>query len=615
MNHLLRYILIISQAGISCKWINDSQSFLLEHLDTINGSPSHIYHSALPSSSHSTWLQECYGSELLQEVKVVKGLSAEWSTCSHTVSLGTSVFEISFWNNIVAVASGQRDIIILDVVTGSQTALLSGHADEVNSVAFSSDGRLLVSGSDDKTVKLWDVQTGGTIQTFSGHTNLVHSVSISVDSATIVSGSFDDTIRAWNVQTGECCCIIESEGETRLVKFSPIDPQRFLSMGDNGGSQWNITGHQAGPKFDRCYFDFSPDGTQLVLRHQESVTIQDSSSGKVVAEFQTNEVNIMCCCFSPDGRVVAVSAGSMASIWNIASTEPYLIETFIGHTDVITSFAFSSSSSLISGSRDGLVKFWKISTQPTDFVGTDPQSISPTPVTIMSITLPAEDNIFITSDSDGIVRTWDIFTGLCKASFQTPVKDSNERDVQLINGRLVLAWHVDQKIKIWDVENKELLLITDGPSHLEDIKISEDGSRVFSIGARVIQAQSVQTGEIVGKAGIKLINRNLASLTVYGSRVWIRYPNANSQVWDFGVLDSPPVQLPDISLHILHPNGTMLWDTGPSCVKESATGKVVFWLSKRYGRPVNLKWNNQCLLVSFISGEVLVLNFSYVHPL
>ena len=138
---------MIIQVGISCKWLNDSQSFLLEHLDTINGSPSHIYHSALPSSPHLTWLQECYGSEIFQEVKVVKGLSARWGTCSHTVSFGTNVFYISYWNNIVAVASGHRSIIVLDVVTGSQRAVLSGHTDEVNSVAFSSDGRLLVSGS------------------------------------------------------------------------------------------------------------------------------------------------------------------------------------------------------------------------------------------------------------------------------------------------------------------------------------------------------------------------------------------------------------------------------------------------------------------------------------
>ena len=515
----------------------------------------------------------------------------------------------------MAVSSGLRDIIMLDMVTGSQIAILSGHTDEVNTVAFSSDGRLLVSGSDDQSVKLWDVQTGGTIQTFSDHTGLVFSVSISVDGATIVSGAFDDTIRVWNVHTGECCCIIESQGKTYLVKFSPTNSQYFLSVAGDKISQWNISGHQAGPAIIGYYVDFSPDGTLLVLHHEKSVTVQNSSSGEVVAEFQSIEVNTAYCCFSTDGRMVAVSIGNTVCLWNIVGTEPHLIDTFIGHTGDINSIRFSSPSSLISGSDDGSVKFWKMTTQSTELVKTGSKPISLTPTTIMSVTLQEKDNFFITSDSDGIVKTWDIFTGLCKASFQTPVEDTNRRDVQMVSGRLVLAWHADEKIKIWNVEEGELLLTVGGPGGLEDIKISGDGSRVFSIGATVIQAQSTQNGEIVGEAEIKYIGHNKASLTVNGLKVWVCYPNAASQMWDFGIPDSPPVLLPDISLHILHPNGAMVWDSGLSCVKVVATGKVIFWLSKRYGRPANVKWNDQYLLAAFISGEVLVLDLSHVLSL
>ena len=132
---------------------------------------------------------------------MVKGISTGWGICSCTVSFGSHILEISHWNNTIAVGSGHRDIIILDAITGSQAAILSGHMDEVNSVTFSSDGRSLASGSDDRTVKFWDVQTGGVIKTFSGHTELVHCVSISVDCTTIASGSHDKTIRLWNIQT------------------------------------------------------------------------------------------------------------------------------------------------------------------------------------------------------------------------------------------------------------------------------------------------------------------------------------------------------------------------------------------------------------------------------
>ena len=614
MNHLLRYALINIQAGIECKWINDSQRFLLEHLDTIHDYPSHIYHSALPLSPPTTWLQECYCSEILQEVKVVKGLLAGWGICSRTVSLGALVNGISYSNNTVAVGSWHNDIIILDAITGSQTAILSGHIDMVPSVVFSSDGRSLVSGSGDKTVKLWDMQTGGAIKTFTGHTELVRCTSISVDCITIASGSFDETVRLWDTQTGECHHIIKQQNNVDCVEFSPTNYQCFLVTSNSQIQQWNTSGNQVGSVLDGACFNFSPDGTQIVSCQEEVTTVQNPSSGEIVTEVPMVIHFAQRCCFSPDGKLIAVSAGTIAHVWDITSSEPHIVETFIGHADAITSLTFSSPSFLISASTDQSVKFWKIRAQPTDLIGIDPRSMSLTPATIMSITLQAKDNIIITSDSDGIVKICDIFTRHCKASFQTLAKGDKKRDIQVTNGRLVLAWHTDGEIKIQDIEKEELLLTAGAPGDLQDIKLSKDGSKVFSMGESVIQAQSIQTGEIVGKAWIEVEDYYGASLTVNGSNLWVHYLAAGTQVWDFGTPDSPPVQLPNTPLHILHPDGTVLWDTGLCCVKEKATGKVIFRLAKMYGKPVDVQWNGKYLAASFISGEVLVLDFDNVLP-
>jgi WD40 repeat protein len=168
-DHLLGHVLIVIQAGVLCKWTNDAQRFLLEHFDTIHDSPSQIYHSALPFCPSSSWLHKYYGAELLNGVKIVRGLPAEWGTCSRTVASRFQPLAISYWNNTVAVGLSSGDIHYLNAITGSQAAVLSGHSDWVRSVTFSSDGVLLASGSDDKTIKLWDVQTGGIIKTFSGH--------------------------------------------------------------------------------------------------------------------------------------------------------------------------------------------------------------------------------------------------------------------------------------------------------------------------------------------------------------------------------------------------------------------------------------------------------------
>jgi len=84
-----------------------------------------------------------------------------------------------------------------------------GHEDCVYAVAFSPDGKLIVSGSDDKTVRLWDT-TGKPIgQPFYGHEKSVSSVTFSANGKLIVSGSWDNTVRLWEVSWKSClqvCC-------------------------------------------------------------------------------------------------------------------------------------------------------------------------------------------------------------------------------------------------------------------------------------------------------------------------------------------------------------------------------------------------------------------------
>ena len=605
-------MLTIVQAGVVSKCANDSLRFLLEHFDTIYNSPSHIYHSALPLSPSSSWLQKCYSTELPPTVKVIKGLPVEWGMCSRTVLPGSHILALSHWNNTIAAGSEPGDIIILNAITGSQITVLSGHTDEVNTLTFSLDGTSLVSGSDDHTVKLWDIQTGGVIKTFLGHNGLVRSVSISADCTRIVSGSGDCRICLWDIQTGECHCTIKQEGIVWHVSFSPADPQHFVSICDGKVWQWNTNGHQIKPPYNGSHVNFSLDGTQLVSCNEEVVTIQKSNSGVTMAEFHMAKSTVSHCCFSPDGRLVAVAAGNTAYVWNIASSDPLLVGSFIGHTKDISSLIFSSPSSLISASEDQSVKFWQIGAPSTDLVVTNPKSTSLTPATIQSITLQAEDGIIITSDSDGVVKTWDISTGLYKAFFQTPAKGTSYRDVQVINGKLVFVWNADKKINIWDAVEGDHWGVDYKSLHMvRDLKISSDGSKVFCLNVESIWAWSIQTGEFVGKVNVEGMP-DLKSLIVDGSRVWVHCSQSGYEGWDFGIPGSLPVQLPNIPPHRFHPNGAMLWDLSLSRLKDKATGKVVFQLPRGFAKPVDVQWNGEYLVVCYPPKEVLVLDFGHL---
>jgi WD40 repeat protein len=95
--------------------------------------------------------------------------------------------------------SSDRTIRIWDVTIGAQEGLpLTGHTDWVYSVAYSLDGKHIVSGSSDRTIRIWNATTGVLEGTLTGHVGEVFSVAYSPDGKHIVSGSRDRTIRKWD---------------------------------------------------------------------------------------------------------------------------------------------------------------------------------------------------------------------------------------------------------------------------------------------------------------------------------------------------------------------------------------------------------------------------------
>ena len=117
------------------------------------------------------------------------------------INVGSDVYSVAFSTDGTCIVSGSLDnsVQVWDASTGKELNVLNGHTDSVYSVAFSTDGTCIVSGLGDKSVWVWDTLTGKVLNVLNGHTKPVYSVAFSTDGRCIVSGSGDKSVRVWDI--------------------------------------------------------------------------------------------------------------------------------------------------------------------------------------------------------------------------------------------------------------------------------------------------------------------------------------------------------------------------------------------------------------------------------
>ena len=541
----------------------------------------------------------------------------EWKTHNRTVPCSGCV--LASKDNKIA-AGGKDCITILDATTGSQKATFSGHTGNICALTFSVDGTLLVSGSCNRIIKLWDVQTGGVIKTFNCVAS-VTSVSISADNTTIAIGSLDNAIRLWNIETGDTFSIKCLGGRNcPVVCFSPKNSQLLLSTYDSRNTMWwwGTNGYCIGPPIPSDDIKFSSDGTQFASSHKNILTVQDTDSGKLVTQFHTYN-HLKTFCFSSNGKFIACIADHIY-LWDIAnSCFLNLPETFLDSFNYSTrTTVFLFSHTLITHANNE-IKFWDINhlLSAPNIPGTESMAFIATPIVVVS--MQSKDGLAFSIDKGGVVKIWDISTGYCKKTIQTQAKDLKGGDMQLINGKLILVGGTKSDVKIWDIEEGGCLTTISTSS--EDVRISGDGSKLFSLGYNYgpcINVWSTWTGELISQARLGKDFFSFYPLKMDGSKVPVYLFDDSIQAWDFGTQGSGPIQLPVTFLDNLCVKFNWNGDTGMEILGVEIQGRVTkgsFPLLSEYTHPSVAQCSCHYMILGYKSGEVLILDLDHTPHL
>lgn len=336
-----------------------------------------------PKEPKGYWLTACsdgyvYQWSALSQQQVARHNHGNYVTKTTTIN----AIDVHSASGAMA-TGGQDNIIRVWTLQGSKARIrmsLKAHTAMVTSVSFSPDGKLLASGSKDKTCQLWSIgkgREGHALRVLEGQSYPVTSVGFSPDGLILATGSEDNTCRLWdignssNVQPlrileGHSNCItslsFSSDGQL-IATGSKDETCRLWAIRKDDDSQalQVLRGHTGGV----TSVSFSPDGQLLSSGSFDMTlrlwTIGNGSNAKALRMFEEHTSKVTSLSFSPDGLMLASgSFDSTCRLWAIEnSSGTETLRVLEGHTDRVNSLSFSSDGQILgSASRDNTCRLW-----------------------------------------------------------------------------------------------------------------------------------------------------------------------------------------------------------------------------------------------------------------
>ncbi|KAF9061080.1 WD40-repeat-containing domain protein [Rhodocollybia butyracea] len=355
---------------------------------------------------------------------------------------------------------------IWDAYTGTEIiTITTPMGPSAYSVAFTPNGKQIVVGYSDTLLRIWDVQTGALVSApIDGHSGAVLSVSVSPDGMRIASGSNDKTIHVWDAYQ-------------ELSAALKVDTQ-YKGTNDQEIAQMHHPRYTGHTNTVHCVA-FSPKGDHIASGSWDNtVCVWDSCTGTIVTgPLHGHKNRVLCIAFSPnEDQIVSGSLDTTIWVWDVQNGT-MVVGPLEGHSKPVWCVAFSPQGDrIVSGSADTTVCVWDVETSSLVFRLT---GVHTSTVSSVAFSLNGGQ---IRSASLSDVILLDAQTGaLVDGPFKFKVDDQAFSDVRFTpDGQLIGAAGNDGVVQILNLRSQDSTRFEGHTNGVRNMAFSQDGKWIVS---------------------------------------------------------------------------------------------------------------------------------------